>query len=68
MSNEIDKFRNLFPGLKSRLTWAKIKLLKEAFFKNGVEISGNETLNIEECEAAIKSLKQSLSETEKEGM
>ena len=64
--SEIDKLKSLYPDVKSRLVWGEIKKIKKAFFKID-EISGNETINLEECEIALESLKQSLTETEKEG-
>ena len=42
-------------------------LLKNAFFKTE-EISASEKINLEKCKIAMESLKQSLTETEKEGM
>ena len=66
MSNEIDELKRLYPDVKSPLVWGEIKKIKKAFFKKE-EISGTETINLEECQIAMESLKQSLSESEKQG-
>ena len=66
MSDEIDKFKILYPGVTCSLVWGEIKKIKNAFFKTE-DISGSEKINLEECKIAMKSLKQSLTETEEEG-
>ena len=71
VNDQIDAFRARYPGIKSKLVWTKLSEIKKAFDKNdeagNQEFRRNDTVTIEGCETAMKSLGQSLSETEKQG-
>ena len=65
VNDQIEAFRARYPGIKSKLVQTKLSEIKKAFDKN--DEAGNDTVTIDGCETAKKSLGQSLSETEKQG-